>query len=55
MRERIKDVGRLKNILDAINTLMEQKDHQIIRMGFLALHYLLQQCITFMIILHMQL
>ena len=26
MRERIKDVGRLKHILDAINTLMEQKD-----------------------------
>lgn len=26
MRERIKDVGRLKHILDAINTLMEQKE-----------------------------
>ena len=26
MRERIKDVGRLKHILDAINTLMEHKD-----------------------------
>ena len=26
MRERIKDVGRLKHILDAINILMEQKE-----------------------------
>lgn len=26
MREKIKDSGRLKHILDAINTLMEQKE-----------------------------
>ena len=26
MREKIKDVGRLKHILDAINTLMEHKE-----------------------------